>query len=248
MHQPDPTFPPLLTGHDIKSPMVAFEHAVAGAKAGTFGAGDFIWSRNTQRLECAVVLEPEVSRQHSLEMLHVAMVAFADAFGVLAPPEIGVLYQWPNKLRINAGEVGEVRIAVSNEMDDAGVPDWMVLDLVVQLRPAKMVLDPGEDMDFTNLLEEGCVEVTRTEFLESYARQLLTWIHSWASDGFRHVHDTWLERLENKGDDCKILYDGEIVSGAFAGLDEFGNLLLRDGGETKLLKVEIALGIGQGTK
>ncbi len=242
MHLPDPTFPPLLTGHDVKSPARAFDHALAGARAGTLGAGDLVWSRNTQRLECALVLEPEVPRARSMEILPVAMVAFADAFGALAPPEVGVLYRWPNKLRINAGEIGEMRLVASENSDGDGVPDWLVLDLGVQMRPAKMIDDPGTDMDFTNLLEEGCGEITRSELIESYARHLLTWIHSWTIDGFRSVHDAWLDRAEDKESEVALLYDGATLTGTFMGLDESGNLLLRDGKETRLLTVEQALG------
>ncbi len=242
MHLPDPTFPPLLTGHDVKSPVRAFDHALEGARAGTLGAGDLVWSRNTQRLECAVVLEPEVSRARSMEMLFVAMVAFADAFGALAPPEVGVLYRWPNRLRINRGEIGEMRLVASESSDGDGVPDWLVLDLGIQMRPAKMIDDPGTDLDFTNLLEEACGEVTRSGLIESYARHLLTWIHSWTVDGFRSVHDAWMDRAEDKESEVTLVHQGEALTGTFMGLDESGNLLLRDGKQTRLLTVGDALG------
>jgi len=242
MHLPDPTFPPLLTGHDIKSPVRALDHARAGARAGTLGAGDLVWSRNTQRLECALVLEPEVSRARSMEILLVGMVAFADAFGALAPPEVGVLYRWPNRLRINKAEVGAMHLELSEHADENGVPDWLVLDLGVQMRPAKMIDDPGTDMEFTNLLEEGCAEVTRSDLIESYSRHLLTWIHSWTVDGIRSVHDAWLERAEDKEAEITVPYNGEDVAGTFMGLDESGNLLLRDGKKTRLLTLDNALG------
>ena len=245
MHLPDPTFPPLLTGHDVKSPVHAFEHALDGAREGTFGAGDLVWSRNTQRLECAIVLEPEVSRRRSMEILHVGMVAFADAFGALAPPEVGVLYRWPNRLRINAGEIGRMRLAMSECADAEGVPDWLVLDLGVQMHPAKMMDDPGINMEFTNLVEEGCAGITRSELIESYSRHLLTWIHSWSVDGFRGVHDAWLDRAEDKEREVTIQYDGETLGGTFMGLDESGNLLLRDGDNTRLLSVDKAFGSDQ---
>ncbi len=242
MHQPDPTFPPLLTGHGVKSPTRAFEHALEGARAGTFSAGDLVWSHNTQRLECALVLEPEVSRARSMEILHVGMVAFADAFGALAPPEVGVLYRWPNRLRINKGEIGMMRLVASNNSDSEGVPDWLVLDLGIQIRPARMIDDPGTDLDFTNLMEEGCGEITRSELLESYARHLLTWIHNWSADGFRSVHDTWMDRAEDEESEITLAYEGETLIGTFMGLDESGNLLLREGEKTRLLSVENALG------
>ena len=47
MLTPDPTFPPLLTGHPVPASADVFETACAEARAGRFSAGDLVWSRRT---------------------------------------------------------------------------------------------------------------------------------------------------------------------------------------------------------
>lgn len=244
MHMPDPTFPPLLTGHGVKSPTGHFEHAVSGAASGTFGAGDCIWSRNTQRFDCAIVLEPDVPLSRAKEMLHVAMVAFGDAFGVLAPPEVGLMYRWPGMLRINSGRIGEVRLAVSPGQDRNGCPDWMVLDIGVQMAGDTDNLSPGDNLGETNFYEEGCVDITRTELIESYSRHFLTWLHTWKEEGFAPIHQAWTERAEDRNREMPLVYNNETLTGTFLGLDDTGNLLLKVGDNIRLLTVETALGLG----
>lgn len=246
MHLPDPTFPPLITGHPVKSPDAPFDVAVNGARTGELGAGDLVWSKNVKRLDCALVLEPDVPRSKALEILQVGMVAFADALGAIAPPELGVLYRWPNKLRVNGGDIGEMRLAVSDENDDAGAPHWMVLDIGIQMSPEKLMDDPGEVMEVTNLFEEGCGDINRTELLESYARHLLTWIHNWSSADFPGIQRNWLDRAEDHEREFELEYSGEALKGTFLGLDEIGNLLMKVGRKTRMLEIETALGLGAG--
>ncbi|MBZ0215968.1 MAG: biotin/lipoate--protein ligase family protein, partial [Fimbriimonadaceae bacterium] len=174
----------------------------------------------------------------------VAMVAFGDAFGVLAPPEVGVMYRWPGMLRINGGRIGDVRLAVSAGRDGNGCPDWMVLDIGVQMAGDARNRNPGENPDETNFYEEGCVEITRTALIESYSRHFLTWLHTWNEDGFGPVHQAWMERAEDRNRDTSLNYQADNLTGTFIGLDDAGDMLIRIGIETRLLNLETALGIG----
>ena len=101
MHMPDPTFPPLLTGHDVKGKPGPFETACAQAEAGEAGAGDVYWARDTARFDWACVLEPDVETARALQMHFTAMVALGDAFGAIAPPEVAFQYRWPGDLLVN---------------------------------------------------------------------------------------------------------------------------------------------------
>jgi biotin-(acetyl-CoA carboxylase) ligase len=247
MHLPDPQFPPLLTGHPVKAPASPTAHAVAGARAGEFGAGDIVWSRNTARFECAMVLEPEVPRARALEMLFVAMAAFGDALGTLAPPEVAVTFSWPNVLRVNGGRVGEVDLVLPPGVAADAVPPWMVVGIGVAMLGDLSDTEPGRDLDNTCLQEEGVGDVTRTELLESYSRHLLTWILDWTDDGFRQVHENWLGRAQDRQREIEVrlrggqLHGGTTASGIFTGLDETGNLLLKTDAGIELLRLDEAL-------
>ena len=231
MHLPDPIFPPLLTGHSVKAPARPMVVAVDGAMTTEFGAGDIVWARDTARLECAIVLEPEIDRQDCPEMLFLAMVAFGDAIGALAPPEVGVRYRWPRTITINGAVAGQAHLVMASETDDDGAPRFLVVGVDMAIHSPRDRIDPGHEPDRTTLIDECGSDIDRTELLESYARHFLAWIDTWETDGFGTVHDMWLGRAERDGTGNEIAIEAGSVdtSGKVVGLDDHGNLLLRRG-------------------
>lgn len=241
MSLPDPEFPPLLTGHPVTAPDRPFQTAVDGVRRGTLGAGDLVWARDADRLDCALVLEPDVDRVRAAEMVFVAMVAFGDSFGAVAPPEVGLTCRWPMTLCVNGARVGGFRAAMAAEDDADGNPRWMVVGLTVDIRRRRAAAEPGNAPDVTDLAEEGCGDLTRTGMLDSYARHLLAWIHTWQTEGFRPVHDLLVFRAEGYREHVMIEFDGTTHEGRFAGLDEHGNLILETADGPRCLFVSEAI-------
>lgn len=238
MHQPDPTFPPLLRGIDVKGTPEPFERACADALAGTAGAGDVYWGRSTSDVRLAIVLEPEVGAAQSLQMLLALMVAFGDAFGSIGPPEVGVFYRWPTVLVVNDAVFGEMRAALPEGVTGAEVPDWLVIGLNVKLSRTARDAEPGHDLDHTTLEDEGCGDLTRTQLIESTCRHFLVWVHTWNEDGFKPVHDAWLPRAEAHKQTLSVEHGGARHTGAFLGVDEEGNMLLKpEAGEVVALSL-----------
>ncbi|SDU05190.1 biotin/lipoate--protein ligase family protein [Stappia sp. ES.058] len=241
MLTPDPTFPPLLTGHAVPASADVFEDACRGAQDGRFGAGDFVWSRRTDTVSLALVLEPEVPASRSFEMLFLTMVAANDALGAITPPETALTFLWPDVFKVNGAKVGRARLATSDELDDDGAPLWLTVALEFRLAPLDGPLEPGETPDRTSLIDEGAVDLDRTQVIESLSRHLLTWIHSWDVDGFAPVLDNWLFRAEGYRGAHAVESVGGVVEGTFLGLDEEGNLLIKrdaaSGGDTLSLRL-----------
>lgn len=245
MGLPDPVFPPLLAGHPVAAEAAPFGLAIAGAKAGDFGAGDLLWSRAVERIELALVLEPEVGADRVNEMLFLAMVATTDAIGALIPPEIGLTYLWPATVRANGAAIGRVRLAQSEELDESGAPAWLVVGISLQLAPLTGPLEPGETPHLTSLADEGAGELDRSQAIESLSRHLLTWIHTWDVDGFGPVLENWLFRADGYREQIVLETGQGPRSGLFVGLDERGNLLMKpdteDSGRTLALPLDAAL-------
>ena len=240
MHLPEPTFPPLLTGHALKRPARPFAEAVEGARSAKLGAGDVVWSRAVSRLDCAIVLEPEVPRERAQEMLYVAMVAFGDALGAVAPPEVAVTYRWPQTILVNGARVGDMPIAMAAKTGAEGAPVWLVVGAEIALRGDIKRRDPGLEPDKTTLYDEGCGEVTRTSLLESYCRHFMAWVHTWEQDGFGPAHASWLGRAHDRDQKVTIDRVDKTLTGTFVGLDECGNLVLRMGHGVELVPTERA--------
>lgn len=237
MHLPEPTFPPLLTGHPVKGKPGPFEVACAKAAAGEAGAGDVFWARDTARLDWACVLEPEVKTARALQMHFTAMLAFADAFGAISPPEVALQFRWPRTLLVNGGVAGAARTASGPENDE-GIAQWMTVGIALTIKRDTAGFEPGETPDETALHEEGCGEITRTQLVESLSRHFLNWVHTWNEEGFKAVHEGWLSKAESWQGLTAIDWEGEVHMGTFVTMDDEGNMLLQT--ETGMVSLPIA--------
>lgn len=233
MSLPNPTFPPLLNGHFVAGNEDAFAVACERAASGQLGAGDVLWSSSLSKVDAAIILEPDVTLETAVQMLPLAMVAIGDCLGVLTPPQVGVSFTWPNQIRVNGGLAGMMKAAASGPRDASNVPDWLVVGLWLRHRREDHEPEPGEVPDQTWLSEEGCEELSTTDIIESYSRHFLTWLNDWNEDGFRSVHGSWLFRAEERDGDIDIKLGDQAFKGLMLGLDDGGNLLVKDGEETK---------------
>ena len=233
MHLPDPTFPPLLKGHDVPGTESAFEAACDRAAAGELGAGDVVWGRQDSRVDVAIILEPEVPLETAVQMLPVSMVAIGDCLGVLTPPQVGVTFTWPGDIRVNGAIAGKIRAAASGKRDGSATPDWMVLGLWLRHRREDNDPEPGDVPERTWLSEEGCAELSRSDVIESYCRHFLTWLNTWNEDGFKSVHGSWVYRAEEREAHISVSVAGETISGLMQGLDDSGNLLVQSDGSAR---------------
>ncbi len=227
---PPPGFPPLITGHPVSASSDAFAEALAAVKGKQAEAGDLYWSEAVNRLDFALVLEPEVSASRALQVHLAVMVAFGDALGALAPPETAVHYRWPSTLLVNGAEAGRVRTALTATRSADEVPAHMVTGVTLSIHPA-VAGEPGLSPQTTSLWDEGCTDVDRTRLVESISRHILAWIDTWETEGFRPVHEIWCGRAEGR-DESVTVAGAATPKGGFIGLDEDGNLLVRENDAT----------------
>jgi BirA family biotin operon repressor/biotin-[acetyl-CoA-carboxylase] ligase len=235
MHLPDPVFPPLLTGHPVDVPLSPFEEACRQANRSELGAGDLIWSRNSKRAECAVILEPEIPLRRAVQMAPLVQVALADCLGALLPPRVGVHYRWPAALLLNGAKAGETWIRASSGRRDE-VPEWLVVGFTLWLEHDFGGKEPGEALGETSFAEEGAGELTRTDILQSFAAHFLTWLNMWQDAGFRPVHESWIGRVEGWEAPADIVHGAERIRGRVLELDEEAGLIVKpDAGAARVL-------------
>lgn len=233
-------FPPLLTGRPVAAGADAFALARQAAAQGVAGAGDVFWSEAIDRLDFAVVLEPEVGLTEALQAHLALMVAFGDALGALSPPEVAVHYRWPSTILVNGAEVGRARLASAEAPAGSAVPPWLVAGLEIAIRRPDLP-EPGLDPCHTSLWEEGCGEIDRTRLVESVSRHFLAWIDTWQSEGLRPVVEAWLARAADRGREVSIRHDRRQIEGRFLGMDEHGNLLVQSAAGTEAVSLASAL-------
>jgi biotin-(acetyl-CoA carboxylase) ligase len=236
-----PVFPPLLSGRAVEAGASAFADASRAAASGAAGAGELFWSQAVDRLDLAVVLEPEVDEARALQVHFVLMVACGDAVGAIGPPELALQYRWPTAILANGAQVGRARLALPAAGDTATAPAWMVAGVEMAMLGAPDRPEPGLAPQQTTLWDEGCADMDPVSLVESISRHFLAWLNIWQDDGFGPVHEAWLARCEERGGELALDHAGKRHQGRFLGLDENGNLLLQSGRGTTTLDFAVAV-------
>lgn len=233
--------PPVLTART--TPVGSDPHltAICEATAARSGAGDVWWSVKPATMAFSIVLEPDVARARCYEMLPLVMVAFADALGTLAPPEVAVQYRWPATILVNGAKAGRARFALDPNDGPDGLPGWVAVGLEAALAPSADDPEPGHEPDRTTLAEEGCGTFGGQELIEVTARHLLAWLDAWEQDGFAPVHRHWTFGWADRA--CALDVPGRsgIRQGCAVGIDEHGGLLLKTEAATIGIGLEEAL-------
>ncbi len=213
-----PQFPPLLSGRVVPKNTDPFDKAVSQAIAGV-DSGTIFYSEAGDTLRAALVLAPETPLEEAIQAVYVAQIGLAESLGALAPPEVPVFFQWPNRIKVNGAVCGGVRYA-ADVSDPKAPPSWLVIGIDVPFIPVSD--EPGNNPNETCLLEEGCSEVEPMALLESWAKHTLLWLTYFMDSGFERVHNEWRPRCDTLG---KMI--DQPRPGVFVGLDEKGRMLLR---------------------
>ncbi|MBW0148518.1 biotin/lipoate--protein ligase family protein [Marinobacter arenosus] len=223
-----PQFPPLLSGELVPRHTDPFDKAVSRAIAGV-DSGTIFYSGEDDALRAALVLAPETPLEEAIQAVYVAQLGLAESLGALAPPEVPVYFQWPDRIKVNNAVCGGVRFA-ADVSDPEAYPNWLVIGIDVPFAPVGA--EPGEHPNQTCLREEGCGDITPMALLESWSKHTLLWLNYFMDSGFERVHQEWRPRCDTLG---KIV--DQPKPGLFVGLDEKGRMLLRQDVMTETLSL-----------
>lgn len=185
------------------------------------GGGTLAWLATPERVEAALVVEPEEPLAAARAAVLAAASALADALGVLGPPEIPITLRWPAGIVLNSAVVGEAMLGEPPGTAPEERPDWLVVGFRARWRhpPGHQ---PGLDPGRTALAEEGFLEVPPEELVAAWARHLMAGFAEWQARGFSAMAERVLARLEVEG----------WMADARRGLDPAsGDLILRRAGE-----------------
>ncbi len=219
-------WPDLPPGYTLKLCVAdAFATACQAARDGAED-GFMLMVDRQDRCEAALVLRPLDPIQPALTLAYVGLLGLHDGLAAVAPAETPASIGWPDRLLVNAACAGGIRLAHGPLVEKDGmvdVPDWVVLGLTVQMFTDPDNDMPGTELEYTDLHEEGCGEVTVPRLVESFARHFLHWLDRWQEQGFEPVRRAVLHDLDDKA--LKIAANGDAWIEADSGKTTFG---LRD--------------------
>jgi len=234
------TFPPLFTGEAVSGSTDPFAKACAQAMIGC-DAGLLVHSITPDRIRAAIVFAPETPLEQAMIALIACGVGFQNGMGALAPPEVGVHFDWQGEIYVNGGRAGRLRVAAS-DADPEAEPDWLVVGLEVDLLPQGDV-ESGERPNDTCLMMEGCGDVSPIRLLEAWSRHTLVWLNDVEHDGPRALHEQWRGISKGIGEEITLAL-ADTPTGTFVGIDEQFGMLLKVGAETRLIPLSRCLETG----
>jgi BirA family transcriptional regulator, biotin operon repressor / biotin---[acetyl-CoA-carboxylase] ligase len=234
-----PVMPPLFRSLAVTPDIDPFERALQVAAEGA-EAGTVLWSIGLERCQAAFVLAPEHPLEASLPIVLVAMLGLGDALGALLPPVVTLTFGWPDRIELNGGVVGGVRMVSARTERPGDVPDWIVIGygLAAQSRPGDG--EPGHRPGRTTFADEGC-EVACIDLIEHFSRHFLGWINRWQEDGVAPVRQAWLSRASGLSSSIEIASGPHKKQGIFCGLTDTGSIRLMRNGITQTVSLEEAM-------
>jgi hypothetical protein len=143
--------------------------------------------------EGAAVLAPEGTLRASLAVIYPLMQAFGDALGSVLPPRVAVHYGWPDRIFVNGGLAGALRLeAPTGDLDNR--PDWLLASVALDIMGGTLA-EPGMERDRTSLYGEGITDVGPRPMLEAFARYFLVWLSRWEERGLAALESAWIGRV-----------------------------------------------------
>ncbi|WP_181705774.1 biotin/lipoate--protein ligase family protein [Chthonobacter rhizosphaerae] len=201
--------PPVFTPVPADEGKSAFRHALGQAE--TLGAGAFVHALRPDRLDVAVVFEPEEPWSGARRILLLGLDALADALVAAAPPAMAVTLRWPDTVLIHGATAGGVRLAPSAPVTGRDVPAAVVLGLTVRLA-AGPGREPGEWVRGTALAEEGLDDLDPAAFCDLLAAHILSRTDLWLAEGFERIGAGLIGRLDpSPASGARIGPDGDLV-------------------------------------
>lgn len=227
----EPSLPPAFDFLPVPANADVVPRAAALAETGVDATGTLLLCTRPDRLDCALVLNPERPLEDALKVVCVAGVALNDALGSIIPPQIAVTFGWPDQIMINHALAGGFRIAAPEDSDMAATPDWIVLGLTLDIlgHPSQ----DGAAGERTSLAHEGCVEIGPVLIVESFSRHFLSWVDRWQRDGFETVRDAWRGRADGLEEPIDFDRPGGRIKGRLMDLDDNGGLVVSRRGKRR---------------
>ena len=197
---------------------------VAGRQTAGRGRSGRSWTSLTGNLHASLALLLGCPVARCAQLALVAGVALIDAIRSALPdlPRQGLRLKWPNDVLVGEAKVGGILVETSTLAGRAGLLGVIGIGLNLAARP------DVTDRPTAYLGAYGPVPAP----LDMHARidtALATWLNRWDEGaGFPAVREAWIERAGPVGEPLAVRAAAELITGAYAGLDAEGALLITE--------------------
>lgn len=211
----------------------------ARSQTGGRGRAGRVWQSPPGNVYASFLVRAPQELRHAPEIGFVAALAVRDAILELprhntAPPVVTL--KWPNDVLIEGRKVCGILPELATDPDGR---TWIVLGIGVNLIP----VDLPDPLYPVGALADSHVDTSPAHALTFLARMLASWLDTWRGNGFGAIREAWGAYGPQAGAPLSVRLPEGPVSGAFAGLDESGALLLDTAqGRRRLLVGDVMFG------
>ncbi|HCP01460.1 MAG: biotin--[acetyl-CoA-carboxylase] ligase [Alphaproteobacteria bacterium] len=176
------------------------------------------WASPRGNLYLSILLRPDCSIADAPQIGFAVGAAMARAIREISGAEVDL--KWPNDLLLDGHKVSGILLESAGRAD--GALDWVIAGIGVNVGSRPDV--PGS----TSLCAAG-YDVAVEALLESFLPKLVELLAIWSRDGFAPVRAVWSALALSPDTAISVKLPDGIRTGIFMGIDESGNLVLRDG-------------------
>jgi BirA family biotin operon repressor/biotin-[acetyl-CoA-carboxylase] ligase len=174
-------------------------------------------------LYVSVLLRPAIAAVDAARITLMAGVAVAEMISFFCQSGVGL--KWPNDVRIRGRKVS----GILTEMRMTGrAVDAVVVGIGVNVNMARADFEPEYRDASTSLREEAGQLCLREDAAFLLCDKFEQWYQVLLTEGFAPIRSRWLALSEMGGSIVRVLFQGEVQEGVFAGIDGDGALLLAD--------------------
>jgi BirA family transcriptional regulator, biotin operon repressor / biotin---[acetyl-CoA-carboxylase] ligase len=185
------------------------EGTIVQAGEQTAGRGRFgnAWTSPKGNLYMTIILRPKKQTRDIAQMSFAVALALADT--IVADD---VELKWPNDVLVGGKKIAGILLEMSSNGE---TPDYLLVGTGINIASGP----EGAAI----LGAQKSVDSVRDEFISN----LDHWYERWLESGFADIRSAWLARAHGIDDPITVRFADRSLHGIFEGIDEAGNLLLR---------------------
>jgi BirA family biotin operon repressor/biotin-[acetyl-CoA-carboxylase] ligase len=211
----------------------------ARCQTGGRGRAGRTWESPRGNVYASFLIKAPDAPRNAPEIGFIAALAVRDAILELprhntAPPAL--TFKWPNDVLADGKKVSGILTELTTDPDQRA---WVVLGIGINLVPVEV----PDQLYPVGSLADFHVDTNPPHVLTVLGRELAKWLEIWRTGGFFVVREAWRAAGPESGAPLSVRLPEGPVSGAFAGLDDDGALLLdTPTGRRKLVAGDVMFG------
>lgn len=187
-----------------------------------YGRHGRVWSSETGNLYLSILLQPNCTAQKAAQLSFVIAIAVHETlYSYLMSSYEKPILKWPNDVLFAGKKCAG--ILLESDLAQAGHVNWLAVGIGINIKHSPS--DVGVAMH--SYMQEG-LDIDVEGFRDSLLKNIERYYDLWRERGFEGISQDWQDRAHPVGAHASVKIDTHILSGFFAGIDDMGNMKLKD--------------------